>query len=247
MIRIRNVHKKFGNDQILKGIDLTIKPGEVICIIGPSGSGKTTFLRCLNFLENADKGDIEIGDTHIRFDRAFSKGVREICLKTAMVFQGYELFQHRTALQNVMEGLIIPRKIPKSEAKEIAMKMLQKVGLSEKANRYPEQLSGGQQQRVGIARAIALNPDLLLFDEPTSALDPELVGEVLDTMKNLAEEGRTMIIVTHEMQFAHDVADRIVFMAEGVVVESGKPQEFFREPKEQATKDFLSKVAFGSV
>lgn len=246
-IEISDVHKSFGVNQILKGIDLVVERGEVVCILGPSGSGKTTFLRCLNFLERADSGEIVIGETHVDFGSAVKKEIRKICMQTAMVFQSYELFNHMTALQNVVEGLIIPRKIPKEKAVQIGLDMLRKVGLEDKSAHYPSQLSGGQQQRVGIARAIALNPDLLLFDEPTSALDPELVGEVLETMKKLAEEGRTMIVVTHEMQFAYEVADKVVFMEGGVVVEQGTPDDVFNHPKEQRTKEFLSRLASHSM
>lgn len=244
MIRINNVHKSFGENQILKGVSLNVKPGEVVCVLGPSGSGKTTFLRCLNFLEKADSGSITIDEVQVGFDRPLKAQVRDVCLKTAMVFQGYELFRHMTALQNVMEGLVTARKMPKKAAKVIALSMLNKVGLVDKADLYPSQLSGGQQQRVGIARAIAISPQLLLFDEPTSALDPELVGEVLETMRQLADEGQTMIIVTHEMQFAYEVADKIIFMADGVVVEKGPTKEFFHAPKEKKTQEFLAKLNF---
>ncbi len=247
MVEIADVHKSFGTNKILKGIDLVVKKGEVVCILGPSGSGKTTFLRCLNFLERADSGQILLGDSRVRFAQATKKEVRAIRLKTAMVFQGYELFMHKTALQNVVEGLVIPRKIAKQEANEIGMAMLGKVGMSDKADAYPSQLSGGQQQRVGIARAMALDPDLMLFDEPTSALDPELVGEVLETMKRLAFEGRTMIVVTHEMQFAYEVADKVIFMENGVVVEKGTPDQIFNHSKEDRTKAFLSRLSFDSI
>jgi cystine transport system ATP-binding protein/L-cystine transport system ATP-binding protein len=223
---------------------MTIHHGEVICIIGPSGSGKTTFLRCLNLLERPDAGSYVLGSESYLLHRMGSKQRHEIALKTAMVFQSYELFQHMTVLQNVMEGLVTPRHYSKKEAQKIALTMLEKVGLADKAGMYPIQLSGGQQQRVGIARAMALSPELLLFDEPTSALDPELVGDVLKVMRQLAETGQTMIIVTHEMQFAYEVADKVVFMADGVVVEAGTPEEVFQHSKEERTKKFLSQINF---
>ncbi|MBS7576444.1 MULTISPECIES: amino acid ABC transporter ATP-binding protein [unclassified Enterococcus] len=243
-IEITDVHKSFGNHEILKGVNLIIEEGEVVVILGASGSGKTTFLRCINFLERASNGRILLGDTMVRFSLATKKHIRSIRMQTAMVFQGYELFKHMTILQNVIEGLVTPRRMGKKEAEVIGMAQLEKVGLADKARSYPSQLSGGQQQRVGIARAMALEPKLMLFDEPTSALDPELVGEVLDIMKQLAREGRTMIVVTHEMQFAYEVADRVVFMDGGVVVETGTPDEIFNHPKAERTKEFLSSLSF---
>lgn len=242
--QIKGLKKNFGKNEILKDVNLTIERGEVICIIGPSGSGKTTFLRCLNLLERPDAGSYTLGSANYSLSRIGSDHRKEISLKTAMVFQSYELFSHMTVLQNVMEGLVTPRKISKKEARKIAESMLEKVGMSDKTAMYPIQLSGGQQQRVGIARAMALSPELLLFDEPTSALDPELVGDVLQVMKQLANTGQTMIIVTHEMQFAYEVADRVVFMADGLIVESGTPQEVFNESKEERTKKFLSQINF---
>ena len=243
-IEITDVHKSFGNHKILKGVNVVVQEGEVVCILGPSGSGKTTFLRCINFLERANAGRIILGDNRVDFSAATKKSIKAIRMNTAMVFQGYELFKHMTILQNIMEGLVTVRKVPKKEAMAVAMQALEKVGLADKASAYPSQLSGGQQQRIGIARAMALEPELMLFDEPTSALDPELVDEVLAIMKELAASGRTMIIVTHEMQFAYEVADKIIFMADGKVLESGTPDEVFNHPKEQRTQEFLSRLNF---
>jgi cystine transport system ATP-binding protein/L-cystine transport system ATP-binding protein len=243
---IKSLKKSFGKNEILRNVGLTINKGEVVCIIGPSGSGKTTFLRCLNLLERPDAGMYALGDLRYDLSRIGSHQSLEIARKTAMVFQSYELFSHMTVLQNVMEGLVTPRKVPKTEAEQIAHSVLEKVGMDDKAGMYPIQLSGGQQQRVGIARAMALSPDLLLFDEPTSALDPELVGDVLNVMRQLADTGQTMIIVTHEMQFAQEVADKVVFMADGVVIEAGSPAEVFDDPKEERTKQFLAQVRFNT-
>ncbi|AKU30516.1 amino acid ABC transporter ATP-binding protein [Bacillus altitudinis] len=244
MIHIKQVHKAFGQNQILKGIDLTVEKGEVVVILGPSGSGKSTFLRCLNFLERADQGEISIHHTTVTFNQAKPKDILAIRRKTAMVFQQYDLFIHKTALENVMEGLVIARKQPKDQAYDTALQLLKKVGLLEKKDAYPHQLSGGQQQRVGIARALALNPEVILFDEPTSALDPELVGETLDVIKQVAQTGVTMIIVTHEMSFAYDIADRVIFMEDGVIVESGTPEEVFEQTKEERTKQFLARFSY---
>lgn len=244
--QISGLKKSFGKNEILKNVGLTINKGEVVCIIGPSGSGKTTFLRCLNLLEQPDAGMYELGDLRYDLSRIGTHQSREIARKTAMVFQSYELFSHMTVLQNVMEGLVTPRKVPKKLAETIATSVLEKVGMADKAGMYPIQLSGGQQQRVGIARAMALSPELLLFDEPTSALDPELVGDVLNVMRQLADTGQTMIIVTHEMQFAQEVADKVVFMANGVVVEAGTPAEVFEDPKQERTKQFLMQVRFNT-
>ncbi|MGE7918858.1 amino acid ABC transporter ATP-binding protein [Viridibacillus sp. NPDC093762] len=242
MLNIKNVHKSFGNNEILKGVDLSIDKGDVVVILGPSGSGKTTLLRCLNFLEKADQGHATFGEIDVNLHDAKKKDIHAIRQKIAFVFQNYNLFNNKTALENVIEGLIIGRKVPKNEAIEIGKKALSKVGLTDKYDAYPSQLSGGQQQRVGIARAVALNPDIILFDEPTSALDPELVGEVLAVMKNIANEGTTMLVVTHEMSFAKDVANRVIFMDGGVVVEEGNPHEIFVNPKEERTKKFLRRV-----
>lgn len=242
MLEIRNVHKSFGKTEVLKGVGLTIDKGDVVVILGPSGSGKTTLLRCINFLEKADQGHAYFGDIDVNLKTASKKEIHRIRQKIAFVFQSYNLFNNKTALENITEGLIIGRKIPKVEANEIGKKALDKVGLSDKYNAYPSELSGGQQQRVGIARAVALNPDIILFDEPTSALDPELVGEVLTVMKNIAKEGTTMVVVTHEMSFAKDVANKVIFMDGGVVVEEGTPQDIFVHPKEERTQKFLRRV-----
>jgi L-cystine transport system ATP-binding protein len=242
MIEIKGVHKAFGRNEVLKGVDLKVDKGDVVVIIGPSGSGKTTLLRCINFLERADSGELTIGEKHFKLKHAGKKEILDVRRQTAMVFQSYNLFNNKTALENVMEGLIITRKVPKSEAEEISRKTLDKVGLSDKYNSYPCQLSGGQQQRVGIARALALNPEVILFDEPTSALDPELVGEVLAVIKKVAREGITMIVVTHEISFASDVANHVIFMDGGVVIEEGTPQEMFSKPKQERTKQFLKRI-----
>lgn len=242
MLEIKDVHKSFGDNEILKGVDITIDKGDVVVILGPSGSGKTTLLRCINFLETADQGQAIFGETELNLKTASKKQIHEVRQKIAFVFQNYNLFNNKTALENVTEGLIIGRKIPKQQANEIGRRALDKVGLSEKYNAYPSELSGGQQQRVGIARAVSLNPDIILFDEPTSALDPELVGEVLTVMRNIAEEGTTMLVVTHEMSFAKDVASKVIFMDGGVVVEEGTPQEIFVSPKEERTQQFLKRV-----
>jgi L-cystine transport system ATP-binding protein len=242
MLEINNIHKSFGNNEIIKGVDLTIEKGDVVVILGPSGSGKTTLLRCINFLENADQGSVIIEDSKVDMKKASKKQVHEIRQKVAFVFQNYNLFNNKTALENVTEGLIVGRKLPKGEANSIGRKSLDKVGLSEKYDSYPSELSGGQQQRVGIARAIALNPDIILFDEPTSALDPELVGEVLSVMKTIANEGTTMLVVTHEMSFAKEVANKVIFMDGGTIVEEGTPEEIFSNPKEERTQQFLKRV-----
>lgn len=242
MLCIRDVHKAFGENQILKGVSLDVARGDVVVILGSSGSGKTTFLRCMNFLERADKGDLLFDNLEINLKLATKEQINHIRKKTAFVFQNYNLFANKTALENVMEALMIARKIPRHEARETAMKCLDKVGLLERSDFYPSQLSGGQQQRVGIARAIAGNPDVILFDEPTSALDPELIGEVLNVMKELAREGTTMVVVTHEIQFAREVATKIVFMDDGVVLERGTPEEFFNHPQKERTRQFLARV-----
>lgn len=242
MIEIANLRKKFGHNEVLKGINIKVNKGDIISILGPSGSGKTTLLRCLNYLEKPDQGTIAIGDVLIDAKKVHKKEIYNLRKKSAMVFQSYNLFQHKTALQNVVEGLVVVQKKSAKEAKEIAEELLRKVGLEQKANAYPSQLSGGQQQRVGIARALALNPEVILFDEPTSALDPELVGEVLEVIAKIAKEGKTMIIVTHEMNFAREISDRIIFMDNGVVVEEGTPREIFVEQKEERTRQFLKRM-----
>ncbi|MDR2211297.1 MAG: amino acid ABC transporter ATP-binding protein [Spirochaetaceae bacterium] len=241
MLEVKNVHKAFGKTEVLRGVDIRVEKKSVVVLLGPSGSGKTTLLRCINFLERADEGDIRIDGLDVPFRHAGKKDILTIRRKTAMVFQNYCLFKNKTALENVTEGLIIARKVPRNEALAIGRETLDKVGLGSKYDAYPNQLSGGQQQRVGIARAIAVKPDVILFDEPTSALDPELIGEVLEVMKKLAKEGITMLIVTHEMNFARDVANKVVFMDQGQVVEEGPPEEIFRQAKEQRTRRFLQR------
>jgi L-cystine transport system ATP-binding protein len=242
MIEIRNIHKAFGKNKVLRGVNIRVEKGDVVVILGPSGSGKTTLLRCINFLERADEGEIVIGDIDVGFKGASKKEILAIRKRTGFVFQNHNLFNNKTALENVTEGLIVARKIPKMHAKEIGRQALDKVGLSEKYDFYPNKLSGGQQQRVGIARAIACNPDVILFDEPTSALDPELIGETLEIMKKLAREGTTMIVVTHEMSFASEVASKVIFMDGGVIVEEGTPDVIFVRPREERTKQFLRRI-----
>lgn len=244
VISIKDLHKSFDDVEVLKGINMDVKRGEVVAILGPSGSGKTTFLRCINFLETAQKGTISVGGYEVDCQnkgKEHKKRIIELRRKTAMVFQNYNLFSHKTLVENVMEGLVVVRKIDKKEAFKKSKKMLEKVGLGERLNYYPHMISGGQKQRASMTRALVLNPDVILFDEPTSSLDPELVGEVLDTMKEIANEGITMIVVTHEMSFARDVADRVIFMDGGVIVEEGTPEEIFTNPKEDRTSRFLSR------
>lgn len=239
MIELRNLHKSFGSLEVLKGINLSIQKGDVISIIGPSGSGKTTLLRCLNFLEKADEGSLDFDGVSYSLKTIRKNEINALRKKTGFVFQNYNLFRNKNVLQNVTEGLIVARKIKKAEAEKTAMEVLEKVGMAEKASSYPHQLSGGQQQRVAIARALATNPEVIYFDEPTSALDPELIGEVLVVMKQLAEEGMTMVVVTHEMHFARNVSRRVVFMEGGKIVEEGNSKEFFESPKEQRTREFI--------
>ena len=242
MLKATGVKKSFGANEILKGVDLTVEKGDVVVILGPSGSGKTTFLRTLDFLETADKGELEFDDIKTPLAKASKKTILKIRRKTGFVYQNYNLFANKTALENVMEGLVTARKIPEAQACLVAANALAKVGLLDRRDFYPSELSGGQQQRVGIARAIAPNPDVILFDEPTSALDPELVGEVLDVIKGLAKDGATMIVVTHEMSFAEEVATQVVFMDGGVVVEKGTSKEIFTNPKEERTRQFLQRI-----
>lgn len=242
MIKLTNIKKSFHGQEVLKGINLTVKKGEIVVILGPSGSGKTTFLRCINFLEKPSDGEVAIGDYSVDCKRPSKLDILTLRKRTAMVFQQYNLFKHKTVLENVMEGLVIVQKKKPEAARIKALELLEKVGLSDKINAYPSQLSGGQQQRVGIARALALNPEVLLFDEPTSALDPELVGEVLEVIKKIALEGITMIVVTHEMGFAKEVSNHVVFMDQGTVVEEGSPIEIFTKPKEDRTKQFLKRI-----
>ena len=239
MIKVKNLHKKFDELEVLKGIDEHIRPGEVVVVIGPSGSGKSTFLRCLNQLETATEGEIYVDDELITDPKCDVNKVRQ---KMVMVFQQFNLFPHLTILENITLAPVMLKKMTKDQAKEKAMELLKRVGLEEKAEAYPVQLSGGQKQRVAIARALAMNPEIMLFDEPTSALDPEMVGEVLDVMKDLAESGMTMVIVTHEMGFAREVASRVIFMDQGIIMENGTPEEVFTNPKNERTKLFLSKV-----
>lgn len=242
MIKLQNIHKQFGDTEVLKGIDLEISQGEIIVIIGSSGTGKSTLLRCVNFLEQADQGTISIDDIKVDTQKHTKAEVLALRRKTGFVFQNYALFAHQTARQNIAEGLITVRGWKKQQAHEKAQQILDDIGLGEKTDSYPAALSGGQQQRVGIGRAMALQPELLLFDEPTSALDPEWVGEVLNLMKKLANQHQTMLVVTHEMQFAREVADRVIFMADGHIVEQGSPQDIFGNPQDPKLKKFLNKV-----
>ncbi len=239
MLEVRDVRKAFGELQVLKGIDLKVDKGDVVAILGSSGSGKTTLLRCINFLETADKGTMVFDGETFEMGHTSKKDIGWIRKKTAFVFQSFNLFANKTALQNVTEGLIVARKVPKAQAEEIGRRALEKVGLGDRKSHYPHQLSGGQQQRVAIARALAVDPEIIFFDEPTSALDPELIGEVLEVMRELAQEGMTMLVVTHEMNFARNVSTKVVFMEHGKIVESGSSKEFFENPKEERTREFL--------
>ena len=239
MLEVRNVKKSFGDLEVLKGVDLTVEQGDVVAILGPSGSGKTTLLRCINFLETADSEEMIFDGESFSMNRISKKDIARLRKKTAFVFQNYNLFRNKTALENVTEGLIVARKMPKAQAVEIGEQALKKVGLSDRSSHYPDQLSGGQQQRVAIARALATNPEIIYFDEPTSALDPELTGEVLSVMRQLADEGMTMLVVTHEMSFARNVSNQVIFMENGVVVESGPSREFFTSPRQERTRAFL--------
>ncbi|MDR2366975.1 MAG: amino acid ABC transporter ATP-binding protein [Deltaproteobacteria bacterium] len=239
MFEMRGIKKSFNGNRVLNGVDVTVDKGEVVAIIGASGSGKTTLLRCANFLERADEGNVRVGDKWVDVKKANKKDILDIRRMTAFVFQNYSLFSNKTALGNVSECLTTPRKVPRDEARRIAMEALTRVGIADKADDYPSELSGGQQQRVGIARAIAVSPDIIFLDEPTSALDPELIGEILLLLKDLALAGATMLIVTHEIRFAMEVANQVLFMDEGLVVESGPPREIFRFPKEERTRAFL--------
>ncbi|CAM3457054.1 amino acid ABC transporter ATP-binding protein [Aeromicrobium ponti] len=239
MIKVEKLNKSFGDLHVLKDIDITVKESDVVCLIGASGSGKSTLLRCLNFLELKDSGNIIFEGEKVEKETHDLNKVRE---KVGMVFQHFHLFPHMTVLENVMEAPLHVKKLSKDQVKKEAQELLRKVGLSDKENVYPSKLSGGQKQRVAIARALAMKPDIMLFDEPTSALDPELVGEVLSTMKELAEEGMTMVVVTHEMGFAKEVADWAVYMHDGRIVEVGHPEDLFNNPKEERTKNFLDSV-----
>ena len=249
MVKMQNVHKSFGNLEVLKNIDFEVNKGEVVCIIGPSGSGKSTLLRCLNHLERITSGSVFIDNELI--DECVSgrnqlkvshKKISRICSELGMVFQRFNLFPHMTVLQNVIEAPVTVKNVPREEAIKTAETLLDKVGLGDKKNEFPSRLSGGQQQRVAIARALAMNPKIMLFDEPTSALDPELVGEVLEVMKHLAKEGMTMLVVTHEMGFAREVANRVIFMDKGEIIEDGSPEQIFTNPKHERTRTFLQKV-----
>jgi ABC-type polar amino acid transport system ATPase subunit len=245
IIKVRGLHKYFGPLHVIKGVDLEVQPGEVVVIIGPSGGGKSTFLRCLNFLEHPSAGTLDVDGIEIDV-RGSARGqrqrMREIRKRTGMVFQQFNLFPHMTALGNVIEGPVTVKKVDKAEAIAKAEELLAWVGLSDKRDEFPSRLSGGQQQRVAIARALAMEPKIMLFDEPTSALDPELIGEVVDVMERLANEGMTMVVVTHEIHFARDVADRVILMADGVWAEMGPPSELFTNPKEERTRQFLAHI-----
>lgn len=241
LLEIKDIHKSFGNLHVLKGIDLTVNKGDVIAILGPSGSGKTTLLRCINYLEAADLGTMVFKNQSYDLSNTSKKEIADLRKHTGFVFQNYNLFANKTALQNVTLGLTVARNVSKEEADLIGMQMLEKVGMKDRANHYPSQLSGGQQQRVAIARALATSPDIIYFDEPTSALDPELIQEVLSVMKTLANEGMTMVVVTHEMSFAKHVSNHVILMEEGKIIEEGNSKDFFENPKQERTKEFLRK------
>ncbi|MBE5901984.1 MAG: amino acid ABC transporter ATP-binding protein [Lachnospiraceae bacterium] len=243
MLEIKNIAKSFGNLEVLKDVSLKVEKGDVIAILGSSGSGKTTLLRCMNFLEHADGGTMIFDGEEINLSSIHKKDVLRLRKKTAFVFQNYNLFRNKTALENVMEGLVTARKVPKEQARQKALQMLEKVGMADRKDHYPHQLSGGQQQRVAIARALATDPEIIYFDEPTSALDPELIGEVLSVIRKLAEEGMTMLVVTHEIPFARNVANKVIFMENGVVLEEGEAEEFFANPKQERTRSFLQTIA----
>ena len=242
MLEIRDVKKSFGGLTVLDGISLDVEKGDVVAILGPSGSGKTTFLRCLNFLERADRGEIVFDGERFDLHTASRADVARIRKKTAFVFQNYNLFLNKTVLQNVTLGLTVAGKMKKDQANEIAVEALKRVGMADKLKNYPAQLSGGQQQRVAIARGLVSNPEIIYFDEPTSALDPELIGEVLAVMRQLAEEGMTMLVVTHEMDFARHVSNKVLFMADGNVVESGPSHEFFEHPQQERSREFIKSI-----
>lgn len=241
ILKVDNLSKKFHKNIVLENISLEINKGDVVAIIGPSGTGKSTLLRCINLLEQPEQGTLTLGSLSFDVTKKTKSEVLEIRKNTAMVFQQFNLFHQKTALENVMEGLTVVKKLSKEEAKKIALEQLEKVGLSDRVNHYPKHLSGGQQQRVAIARALAMNPQVLLLDEPTSALDPELVGEVLETIKKAAQEGNTMVIVSHEMNFVRKLANRVIFLDEGKIVEDGTPEEVFARPKSERVKAFFRK------
>lgn len=239
LLEVRDIHKSFSGVTILNGVDITVDRGDVIAILGPSGSGKTTLLRCINFLETADSGTMRFGGKTYELAHTDKREIAELRKHTGFVFQNYNLFANKTALQNVTLGLTSARKMARDKAEEIGMEMLKRVGMESRASYYPSQLSGGQQQRVAIARALAADPEIIYFDEPTSALDPELIGEVLSVMRDLAASERTMVVVTHEMSFARDVSSHVIFMEKGKIVEEGPSKEFFDHPKEARTREFL--------
>jgi L-cystine transport system ATP-binding protein len=243
MIEAKNLYKSFGSNEVLKGINVKVKTGEIVVIIGASGSGKSTFLRCLNYLETPTKGQIILDDISVDAEKHQKKQVIALRRETAMVFQLFNLFKNKTALENIMEGLTIVRKMDKAQAKEKSISLLERVGLADRMMYYPHQLSGGQQQRVAIARALAIDPKVVLFDEPTSALDPEMVGEVLNVIKEVVKTRRTLIIVTHEMAFAREIADRILFFDGGIILEEGTPEQIFLKPQQQRTQQFLQRVS----
>ena len=249
MVKAEGVHKRFGRLEVLTGVSMEVQPGQVVCMLGPSGSGKSTFLRCINHLEKIDGGRLSVDGELVGYrqdgDKIYELRDAEVCRERAeigMVFQRFNLFGHMTAMENVIEAPIRVKKVKKNEAARRAKELLERVGLADKLDSYPAQLSGGQQQRVAIARALAMDPKLMLFDEPTSALDPELVGDVLDVMRQLAKDGMTMIVVTHEMGFAREAADRLVIMCDGAIIEDGSPEHFFTSPEHERTKQFLSKI-----
>lgn len=241
MIEVKDVHKSFNDNEVIKGVSLSLNEGEVVTILGPSGSGKTTFLRCLNFLEEADSGSITVNDHEVVFGQASANDVLQLRRSMGMVFQNCALFLNKTAKQNIMEPMVIVHGYSTQQAEARAEELLRVIGLPDHGDYYPSQLSGGQKQRIGIARALAVHPTVLLFDEPTAALDPELVGEVLKVMKAVKDAGVAMIVVTHEMQFAYEVSNRVIFMADGVIVEEGTPQQIFESPQEARTKSFLNR------
>lgn len=242
MLKVTDIRKSFNGNPVLQGVDIEVQKGDVVTILGPSGSGKTTLLRCINFLERADAGLLDFAEQHIDYAKVSNKEIKAVRRKTAFVFQSYNLFNNKNALENVTEGLIYGRGMDRATAERIGKQALDRVGLSDRYDYYPSQLSGGQQQRVGIARAIAVEPEIILMDEPTSALDPELIGEVLAVIKSLAQEGKTMVIVTHEMQFAKEISTHVIFMDGGKIVEQGAPGKIFTNPSEVRTRKFLRRV-----
>jgi polar amino acid transport system ATP-binding protein len=245
IVQLTNIHKRFGKLEVLKGINLAVAPAEVVCLIGRSGSGKSTLLRCINFLEEPDEGEVRVADLTIpagERTREHRRHLTQLRQHVGMVFQSFNLFAHKTVLENLIEAPLLVRRMPRAQAVAIAEDLLHKVGLQDKRDVYPSRLSGGQQQRVAIARALAMQPEVMLFDEPTSALDPELTGEVLEVMRNLAREGMTMIVVTHEMGFARDVADRVIFMDGGIFVEEGSPAQCLSNPRDERTRRFLERI-----